>query len=186
MNKKSKFNTNKSNVIEPRINDELSEYKIVRLIYKAKPFENSIEDFNKVISFAEARKLSEKYELDLIEINGKTEPPIVKLYDYKKYLFEQKKNIKDKPKNVNTLKEIQLSVNISDHDLQIKSNKAKEFIKNGDKVKVVLTMKGRENTRRDYSKECFNKFIELMSDVAVAESEPKDDKNKVIVILKKK
>ena len=113
-------------------------------------------------------------------------PPIVKLYDYSKYLFDLKKASKNKTKNNNVCKEIQLSVSISQHDLEIKANKAKDFIKDGNKVKVVLTMRGRELGRRDYSKECFNKFIELMSDVAVCESTPRDEGNKVIVILKKK
>lgn len=185
MKKDNKFNKN-SKVIEPRINDELSDYDKIRLIYKDNPYEKSENDFNEIVSFSQAKRLSDEMKLDLIEINGKVNPPIVKLYDYKKYLFELKKNSKDKTKNINVLKEIQLSVNISEHDLIIKANKAKEFIKNGDKVKVVLTMKGRENTRREFSKECFNKFIELMSDVAIAENTPKDEGNKVIVILKNK
>lgn len=181
-------NFNKNNGTTPRINDEIRGYQTVRLIYNVNSYEKSEEDFNKVVSLYDARKIAEEYELDLIEINGKVTPPIIRLYDYKKYLYEQKKNQKDKNKNNNgsSLKEVQLKVNISDHDLIIKANKAKEFIKNGDKVKVTLTMRGRENTRRDFSKECFNKFIEIMSDVAVAENTPKDEGNKVVVILKKK
>lgn len=171
---------------EPRINDEIVGYDKVRLIYKSNTFEKSDKDFSEIVSLDEARNISNEYGLDLIEINKNINPPIIKLYDYKKYLFEQKKNNKEKSKSSNTLKEIQLSVNISEHDLGIKAKKAKEFIKNGDKVKVVLTMRGRENIRRDFSKECFNKFIEIMADVAVCESSPREDGNKVIVILKKK
>lgn len=180
-----RFNKN-NGIPEPRINDELEIYDTIRLIYKENSFKNSDNDFNKVLSIKEAFNLSKEMSLDLIEINDKVNPPIVKLYDYKKYLFEQKKNQKDKKKVVNSLKEIQLSVNISQHDLEIKANKAKEFIKNGDKVKVVLTIRGRENARREQSKECFRKFIGIMGDVAVPENMPKDDGNKVIVILKRK
>lgn len=70
--------------------------------------------------------------------------------------------------------------------MEIKANKAKEFLNNGNKVKVVLTMKGRELGRRELSKDCFNKFIELTSDTAVFDSVPKDEGNKVICILKKR
>lgn len=173
----------KNGIIEPRINQELKIYDTIRLIYKD---EATDENQSKIMSIDEAFALSEKHSLDLIEINGNTMPPIVKLYDYSKYLFDLKKASKNKAKSNNVCKEIQLSVSISQHDLEIKANKAKDFIKDGNKVKVVLTMRGRELGRRDYSKECFNKFIELMSDVAVCESTPRDEGNKVIVILKKK
>lgn len=185
MKKEKRFN-NKKNVNEFRINDELSCYEMLRLVYKEKNFETTENDFSKIVTYFEAKRLSEEYELDLVEINGSVTPPIVKLCDYNKFLFDLKKNGKDKKKNNNTCKEIQLSTNISQHDLYIKVKKAKEFIKDGDKVKVVLTMRGRELTRRELSKECFETFIDLMSDVATPENLPKDEGNKAIVILKRK
>lgn len=188
MKQDKRSNNKQNNIKNVRINDEIRGYEMVRLIYNVNSFQKTDEDFNKIVTLHEAKRLSEEYGLDLIEINGTTSPPIIRLYDYNKYVFEQKKSQKEKTKNNNnnTLKEVQLKVNISEHDLQIKANKAKEFIKNGSKVKVVLTMRGRENTRRDFSKECFYKFIEMMSDVAITENTPKDEGNKVIVILKKK
>ena len=84
------------------------------------------------------------------------------------------------------MKEIQLNTNISEHDLLIKVKKSKEFINDGDKVKVVLTMKGRELGRREESKTCLYKFITYMEDVAVPESLPRDENNRSIVILKRK
>lgn len=172
--------------VEPRINNELRFYNTVRLIYKEKNGEDSENDFNKVVSMKEAFDYSKKYRLDLIEINGKTNPPIVKLYDYGKYLFELKKALKAKNKNKTDLKEIQLKVNISQHDLETKVKKAKEFITNGDKVKVVLTMKGRELTRREQSKVCFLKFVDMMMDCASFDNPPRDEGNRTITILKKK
>ena len=180
-----KFKNNNS-VEEPRINQELRFYPEVRLVYKEKTNEKSENDFTKVVTINEAFKLSCEYELDLVEINGKVTPPIVRLCDYTKYLFELKKAAKQKNKNTCVCKEIQLKTNISLHDLEIKANKAKEFLNNGNKVKVVLTMKGRELGRRELSKDCFNKFIELTSDTAVFDSVPKDEGNKVICILKKR
>ena len=105
-----------------------------------------------------------------------------------KYLYELKKQLKQKNKKTTTLKEIQLSVNISLHDLEIKAKKAKEFLENGDKVKVVLTMKGRELTRREESKKSFYQFLEIMMDSGIAsfESAPRDEEKKCYVIFKKK
>lgn len=178
---------NKKNdrLIEPRINDEIRGYENVRLVYKKRNGEHSEEDFNKITTLSDARRIAERMELDLVEINGKVNPAILRICDYSKYLFDLKKNMKQK-KKPNVVKEIQLSVNISDHDLAIKSKKAEEFIKDGHKVKVVLTMKGRELSRRDISKKPIYVFADMLSDVAVPESKPRDEGNKCIVILKRK
>lgn len=180
-------NKNKS-LIEPRINKEIVGQKEVRLIYKKYKDSASESDFNKIVSWEEAVRLSQKMGLDLIEINPKTTPIIVKLEDYSKYLYELKKQLKQKSKNTTTLKEIQLSANISLHDLEIKANKAKEFINDGDKVKVVLTLKGRELSRREESKKSFYQFIELMLDSGLVsfDTQPRDEDKKSIVIFKKK
>ena len=170
---------------EPRINNEIVGYKTVRLVYKEHSEQKSENDFNKIVTLSEAKNISKEYGLDLVESNNKVNPVIIRLCDYSKYMWELKKKLKQKNKTNTTLKEIQLTVNISDHDINVKANKAKEFIKNGDKVKVVLTIRGRELTRRDKSKSSFNKFIDLMEDCAVCENNPKDEGNKTYAILKK-
>lgn len=130
-------------IAKPRINNEIKGEPSVRLIYKEYRDKVSENDFNKVVDWEEAVKISNDFGLDLIEINSKVKPVIVKLEDYSKYLYELKKQLKQKKQKTSVLKEIQLSVNISKHDLEIKAKKAKEFLLNGDKVKVVLTIKGR-------------------------------------------
>ena len=173
-------------LIEPKINDEIFGYNDVRVIYKDET-DNSIDNsFNKVMSLQKAKKIAEEMELDLIEINGKSTPPILKIANYSKYLYELKKQNKQKQKTPPSLKEIQLKTNISDHDLEIKAKKAGEFITDGHKVKVVLTMRGRELARREESKKCLYKFLTLLEDVSLPESMPRDENNKSIVILKKK
>jgi len=171
-----------SNAInEPRINDEIVGCESVRLIYESVKARTS-----HIISIDEARRMAEKLGKDLIEINGKAEPPIVKIEDYSKYLYELKKQLKNSKKPSVALKEIQLSTNIASNDLNIKANKARKFISDGDKVKVVLTMRGRELSRRDDSKKCIYEFIDMLSDVSVPEALPRDEGNKCIVMLKKK
>ena len=179
---------NKKDLVEPRINYEITGQKEVRLIYKEHKDCVSENDFNKIVSWGEAVALSKKYGLDLIEINPKSVPIIVKLEDYSKYLYELKKQLKNKNKKTTVLKEIQLTANISLHDLEIKVKKAMEFIEDGDKVKVVLTLKGRELTRREESKKSFLMFIEKMIDSGMASFDctPKDEDKKSYVIFKKR
>ena len=141
------FSKKNNSVIEPRINHEIKGVTEVRLIYKEHKDSVSENDFNKVMPWREAIRLANEKGLDLIEINGKTTPIIVKLEDYSKYLYELKKQLKQKNKKTTTLKEIQKTKNITLHDIKIKIKKAKEFLEEGNKVKVVLTMKGREFTR---------------------------------------
>lgn len=165
----------KNKINEPRINDEIRGVETVRIVG------DNIE--SREISLKEAKRIASNLELYLVEINGNVNPPIVKVVDYSKYMFELKKALKNK--NC-VLKEIQLSTNISSNDLNTKVRKAKEFIEDGNKVKVVLTMKGRELGRREDSKKSLLTFIVEMDEVAVPESLPRDEGNKCTVILKKK
>lgn len=165
-----------------RINDEIKINGLVRLIYTDD--DQPDNNINKITHIDDARRMAENMELDLVEINNNSAPPIVKIMNYSKFLYRLKKETKHK--NASSIKEIQLSTNISDHDLGIKVNKAKKFIENGNKVRVVLTMKGRELLRREESELSFYKFIDLMSDISCPESKPKDENNKCIIILRKK
>lgn len=178
----NKYNKNKQIIDRYRINDDIPKYDSVRLIYK----DTNGNINNKIVTMREALTLSDNMGLDLIEINRKTTPPILKMEDYSKFLYEQKKLEKQKRKNTSVLKEIQLSTNITEHDLSIKANKARDFINSGDKVKVVLTMRGRELSRREESKKCLYLLITQLEDVAVPENMPKDEGNKSIVILRRK
>lgn len=177
-----------NSIVEPRINYEIKGHDEVRLIYKEHKDSVSENDFNKVVPWKEAIRLSKEKGLDLIEINPKSHPIIVRLEDYSKYLYDLKRQMKHNKKKTQTLKEIQISVNISMHDLEIKANKAKEFIEDGDKVKVVLTMKGRELLRKEESKKSFYQFIQIMIDSGIAtfDCAPRDEEKRCYVIFKKK
>jgi translation initiation factor IF-3 len=84
------------------------------------------------------------------------------------------------------MKEIQLSVNIAKHDLETKANNARKFIEDGCRVRVTLTMKGRELSRKEENKKSILEFIVMLEDVAIPESMLRDEGNKTFVILKKK
>ena len=159
-----------------RINNEIRNYDSVRVVGE--------EIESKVVSLEEAKKMSRNLNLDLVEINPKANPPIVKLCNYEKMIYELKKN-KKKNKPQNQTKEIQLSVSIAKHDLETKANQARKFLNQGDKVKVILMMRGRELNRREENKKSILEFIVMLEDCSSIES-MKDEGNKTIVILKKK
>lgn len=161
-----------------KVNDEIRVFGNVRIIGEG------IE--SKVVSIKEARKIAEDMELDMVEINSSGEVPIIKICKYDKMLYELKKAQKKNKQSSKPLKEIQLSVNIARHDLETKAKKACEFIEDGSRVRVTLSMRGRELSRREENKKSILEFITLMEEVAVPEAMPKDEGNKTVVIMKKK
>ena len=164
--------------IEYRTNDEIDFYGQVRVVG-----ENAN---NEVMSIDKARKLAESLDLDLVEINSRVTPPIMKVCNYEKMVYELKKTLKKNRQQAKPPKEIQLSVNIAENDLKTKENQARKFIEDGFKVKVILIMKGRELSRRMENKKTIFKFIADLEDVAAAESLPKDEGTRTIVFLKRK
>ena len=161
-----------------RVNDEIRVGGNVRIVGEG------IE--SKVVTMSEARKIAEDMELDLVEIQGKLEIPVIKVCNYEKMLYELKKAAKKNKQQAKPLKEIQLSVNIAKHDLETKANNAKRFIEDGSRVRVTLAMKGRELSRREENKKSILEFIVMMDEVAIPESTPRDEGNKTVVILKKR
>jgi translation initiation factor IF-3 len=139
-----------------------------------------------VMSSYEAFKLAESLEKDLILITENANPPVVKIEDYGKFLYENEKREKENRKNQKKteLKEIQLSLNIADHDLNVKSKKALEFLSDGNKIKCILLMKGRENKMSAQGQLVMLKFATLIEEFGVPENMPKLEGNKWNMILK--
>lgn len=163
-----------------KVNDEIKYVGDVRIVG------DNIDSL--IMPISEARKLAEEKELDIVEISSKSSIPIIKLCNFEKMLYRLKKEQKElKFKNKSKpLKDIQLTVNIAQHDLETKVNNAKKFIADGSKVRVILTMKGRELSRREENKKSILEFIVMMEDVASMENSLKDEGNKTVVILKPK
>ena len=99
-----------------------------------------------IMSAAEARKLAEEADLDLVKISPGAKPPVCKIIDYGKYKYEKTRKEKDAKKKQHTveIKEIRMSPNIDTNDLQTKINAARKFLTKGDRVKVTLRFRGRE------------------------------------------
>jgi len=126
-----------------------------------------------IVSIKEALKIAQEKELDLVEISKEANPPICKILDFGKYLYEQsKKEQKQKAKSrADKLKEVRISARISDHDLQTKINQARKFLEKKYKVSVSLFLKGREMAHPDFAKRILEKFTAALSGIAEIEKE---------------
>jgi translation initiation factor IF-3 len=168
-------------------NDLASKFKVneeIRLHGNVRVVGEGLE--SKVVSIEEARRIAESMSLDLVDLGGRQETPVLKVCNYEKMVYEMKKAAKKNKQHTKPLKDIQLSVNIAKHDMETKANNARKFIEDGCRVRVTLTMKGRELSRREENKKSILEFIVMLEDVAVPEAVPRDDGNKTSVILKKK
>ncbi len=143
---------------------------------------------SEVCSLERARQIADDMNLDLVEINAESNPPICKVVDFKKYLYEKKKKDKDNKKsNKTTTKEIKLGPNIGDHDFDFKLKLAIDFLKKGHKVKAYMQFRGREITHKEQGEIVILKFIQALEDCGKPEFLPKmEGKNMYAVIAPKK
>lgn len=141
-----------------------------------------------IMSAREAMKLAQEAELDLVKIAPTAKPPVCKIIDYGKYRYElarKEKEAKKKQKTVE-VKEVRLSPNIEDNDLNTKVNNAKKFIQKGNKVKVTLRFRGREMAHVQTSKHILDDFAELLKDVATVEKPAKLEGRNMSMVLTEK
>ena len=127
-----------------------------------------------IMSSKEAQMLAREANLDLIKIAPKATPPVCKIIDYGKYRYEQAKREKEnrKKQTVISVKEIRLSPNIEDHDINTKMNMATKFLNNGDKVKIVVRFRGREMAHKELGYELIDRVFEQLQDEAILEQKP--------------
>ncbi len=113
-----------------------------------------------IVKIKEAQEMAAQKDLDLVLISPAAVPPVCKIMDYGKFCFEKEKRAKEakKKQQVVEVKEIQLSCTIGDHDFQTKLNHAYRFLKNGDKVKVVVRFRGREMRHTELGAEILARF----------------------------
>jgi len=107
-----------------------------------------------------ALKIAEEKELDLIEVNPKGEPPVCKILDFNKFLYQQEKKEQKNKTKAAEMKNIRLSVRIGQHDIDVRLNQVAKFFEKGHPVKIDLNLKGRERAHADLGKEIVESFIE--------------------------
>ncbi len=127
-----------------------------------------------IFSAYNAQKIADEAHLDLVKISPTATPPVCKIVDYGKYRYEQSKKEKEAKKNQKTveLKEIRLSMTIDDGDLNTKAKTAAKFLKEGDKVKISLRMRGRQMVYVNEGISVVLKFAELLGDSVAVEKKP--------------
>lgn len=142
-------------------------------------------DESKIISTRDALMMAEERELDLVMISPNANPPVCRIMDYSKFLYEQSKKEKENRKNqkVVNLKEVRLSPTIDVGDVQIKANNAKKFLSNEDKVKVSIRFKGRQNNNTQIGFKIMESFVDLIGEVGVIEKPAKLEGNNMTMIL---
>lgn len=141
-----------------------------------------------IMSATEANKMADEMGFDLVKISPNATPPVCRIMDYNKYKFDQAKKLKELKKNqkVIEVKEIQLSMTIELHDMQVKAKHAVRFLTSGDKVKVVLRMRGRQQAYAAKGIEIVNNFIEMLAELGEKEKEPKVEGRNIVVIVQPK
>lgn len=122
---------------------------------------------------------------DLLCISPNMQTPICKLVNYSKYKYAQEKKIKIIKKNQRSqkIKELQISVMIGSHDLEIKGNAARKWLQHGEKVKIVLRFRGREQTHPELGYDVVKKLVELLSDISTYEKKPYQENRDIIAVI---
>lgn len=134
------------------------------------------------------RDWAERMELDLVEISPNAKPPVVKITDYNKFLYERKKKEKEiKAKAAKTvIKEIRFGPNTDDHDFEFKSRHAKSFLEEGAKVKAYVHFKGRAIVFKERGELLLLRFLKEIEEYGAAESMPKMEGRRMIVMISPK
>ncbi len=141
-----------------------------------------------IVNISKALDLASKAGLDLVCMNNSAVPPVCKILDYGKYKFDAIKSDKESKKNqkITETKEIQLSMTIDSHDLEVKAKHGKRFLSEGNKIKVVLRMKGRQQAYAKNAVEVVKKFYEILSDLGTIDKEPEVVGRNIILIITSK
>ena len=138
-----------------------------------------------VYSTQEALKIAQQQELDLVEISPNADPPVCKVIDYNKFLYDKKKKEKEmKAKaKVSEVKEIRFTPNTDDHDFDFKSRHAEGFLKDGNKVKAYVQFKGRAIQFKERGELLLLKFAERLQEIGQPEALPKLEGKRMFIML---
>ncbi len=133
----------------------------------------------------EALKIARERGLDLVEISPNAVPPVCRIQDYGKFLYERDKSERAarKKQKIITIKEVKFSVTVDEHDYQTKKNQAVRFLHEGDKVKVSLRFRGRQMAHRELGYQIVNRLIQDIGDAGVVEFMPRMEGTTLHAIL---
>jgi translation initiation factor IF-3 len=172
-----------------RLNDEIKVAEI-RLVGDEESFKKISEKAGEVVEagvyeIRRAIRIAEKCELDLVEINAAAVPPVCRIVDYNKFLYEKKKREKEIKSNAvkTIIKEVRFSPDTHDHDFDFKLRHAEGFLKEGAKVKAYVMFKGREIAFKERGELLLLRFIQALEDFGTPEAMPKLEGKRMFVFI---
>ncbi len=138
-----------------------------------------------VLAPYEALKMARERNLDLVEISPTAQPPVCRIMDYGKFLYQQEKKEREAKKHQKTItvKEVKFRINVDDHDYETKKNHVLRFLEGGDKVKATIFFRGREMTRQSLGREILERLIKDIADKGLVEFRPRQEGNTLHAIL---
>ena len=133
----------------------------------------------------EALKMAREKSLDLVEISPNATPPVCKIQDYGKYLYQQEKKEREAKKHQTKIvvKEVKFRINVDDHDYETKKNHVLRFLNEGDKVKATIFFRGREMTRTMLGRQILERLLKDVQDQSIVEFRPRQEGNTLHAIL---
>jgi translation initiation factor IF-3 len=133
----------------------------------------------------EALKIARSKNLDLVEISPTAQPPVCRIMDYGKFLYQQEKKEREAKKNQKTItvKEVKFRINVDEHDYQTKKNHVLRFLDEGDKVKATIFFRGREMTRQSLGRQILERLIKDVEEKGIVEFRPRQEGNTLHLIL---
>lgn len=143
------------------------------------------DEGHEIVELDRAMEIAASYSLDLVEIAPDATPPVCKIIDFGKFMYEKKKKEKEAKKKQHTMqvKELRFRPNTDDHDLEFKTRHARGFLNDGDKVKATVQFRGRDMLFTEKGSELLENLAEELSDIAEIESKPTMEGRRMIMIL---
>jgi len=133
----------------------------------------------------EALKKAREKNLDLVEISPTAQPPVCRIMDYGKFLYQNEKREREAKKNQKQIvvKEVKFRINVDEHDYQTKKNHVLRFLEEGDKVKATIFFRGREMTRQSLGRQVLERLIGDVAEKSIVEFRPRQEGNTLHAIL---
>jgi len=133
----------------------------------------------------EALKMAREQNLDLVEISPTATPPVCRIMDFGKFLYQQEKKEREAKKHQKTIvvKEVKFRINVDDHDYETKKNHVLRFLDEGDKVKATIFFRGREMTRTSLGRQILERLIKDVEEKSIVEFRPRQEGNTLHAIL---
>lgn len=138
-----------------------------------------------ILNKFEALRLAREQGIDLVEVASSATPPVARIIDYKKFLYQQEKKKREEKRKtkVSETKEVRLGPFMNDHDLNVMVRRGRDFLENSDKVKLVVKFIGRQITHPEFGQEILKKALDALSDISKTEREPHFEGKQLITII---